>query len=104
MLRQAIGGATHARALLLVNGINDWIAPLDRASVVSHIGALHGQGVQCLLWGEPDRDGHADLLFSADETRANPLLMRRIDMFFDHAICDEEKNLSKAEKKVDNID
>ena len=104
VLRQAIDGAKHARALLLVNGVNDWIAPLDRASVVSHVGALHGQGVQCLLWGEPGHDGHADLLFSEDEARANPLLMRHIDMFFDRAVCEKEKNLSKTEKEVDNSD
>ena len=104
VLRQAIDGAKHARALLLVNGVNDWIAPLDRASVVSHVGALHGQGVQCLLWGEPGHDGHADLLFSEDEARANPLLMRHIDIFFDRAVCEKEKNLSKTEKEVDNSD
>lgn len=104
VLRQAIDGAKHARALLLVNGVNDWIAPLDRASVVSHIGALHGQDVQCLLWGEPGHDGHADLLFSEDEARANPLLMRHIDIFFDRAVCEKEKNLSKTEKEVDNSD
>lgn len=102
--RQAIDGAKRARALLLVNGVNDWIAPLHRASVVSHVGALQGNGVQCLLWGEPGRDGHANLLFSEDETCANALLMRRIDAFFDRAVHEKEKFLSKAEKKVDNHD
>ena len=37
-----------------------------------------------------------------DEARANPLLMRHIDMFFDRAVCEKEKNLSKTEKEVDN--
>ena len=98
VLRQAIDGAKHARALLLVNGVNDWIAPLDRASVVSHIGTLHGQDVQCLLWGEEGRDGHADLLFSDRPEDANPLLMRRINAFFDDAVRVREAPQKKCQK------
>lgn len=102
--RQAIDGAKNARALLLVNGVNDWIAPLDRASVVSHVGELQSSGVQCLLWAEPEHDGHADLLFSENDACANPRLMRRIDAFFDRAVGEKENILSKSEKTVDNRD
>ncbi len=85
LLRSAADGARNARALLLVNGIHDWIAPLDRASVVSHIGQIKNNSVQCLLWGEEGRDGHADLLFGSQPSEANPLLMSRINAFFDEA-------------------
>lgn len=98
LLRKAIDGAQDARALLLVNGVNDWIAPLNRASVISHLHQVKNRGVQCLLWGEAEHDGHADLLFSDRPGDANPLLMRRINAFFDDAILDQKVSQKKAEK------
>lgn len=98
LLREAIDGAQDARALLLVNGVNDWIAPLDRASVISHVHQVRNSGVQCLLWGEEGRDGHADLLFSDRPEDANPLLMRRINAFFDDAVRVREAPQKKCQK------
>lgn len=81
-LRQSAARAAEAagRPLLLVNGVNDWIAPLHRSSIVSHLGQIHG--AQCLLWAEPGRDGHADLLFGDSRDEANVPLMEAIDHFF----------------------
>lgn len=85
LLREAIDGAKDARALLLVNGVNDWIAPLDRASVISHVAKVRNRAVQCLLWGEQGHDGHTDLLFGRSDAEANPMLMAKIVAFFDAA-------------------
>lgn len=86
LLRQAIDGAKNAHALLLVNGVNDWIAPLNRASVISHVAEVRNSAVRCLLWGEQGHDGHADLLFGRSDAEANPRLMQRIVAFFDAAV------------------
>lgn len=99
LLREAIDGAQDAQALLLVNGVHDWIAPLDRASIISHVRRLPGRAVQCLLWGEEGHDGHADLLFGDRPDEANPRLMHRINLFFDAATPPESaKKMSKNQK------
>lgn len=102
--QEAIDGAQDARALLLVNGVNDWIAPLDRASVISHMSRVQNSAVHCLLWAEEGRDGHTDLLFGRSTQEANPLLMRQIDRFFEEAVSSEgapKKLVAIPEKVVD---
>lgn len=86
MRRSAAKAAKEAGAsLLLVNGVNDWIAPLHRVSIVSHLRQIACDGVRCLVWAEEGRDGHADLLFGSTHSEANPLLMGEINRFFDNA-------------------
>ena len=83
LMQSAARSAQHAKALLLINGVNDWIAPLHRVSIVSHLPET--TDAQCLLWAEDGHDGHADLLFGAQRQEANPALMQTIDRFFTDA-------------------
>lgn len=75
--------------LLLVGGVHDWIAPLHRSSILAHLHAL--PQAQALLWAEPEHDGHADLLFGATRSEANPALMAQITRFLRPEKFDEMK-------------
>ena len=46
---------------------------------------------QALLWAEPEHDGHADLLFGATRSEANPALMAQITRFLRPEKFDEMK-------------
>ncbi|MBS6624417.1 MAG: bifunctional hydroxymethylpyrimidine kinase/phosphomethylpyrimidine kinase, partial [Ruminococcus sp.] len=75
----AQAAAESGTPLLLVGGVHDWIAPLHRSSILAHLHAL--PQAQALLWAEPEHDGHADLLFGATRSEANPALMAQITRF-----------------------
>ena len=69
--------------------MHDWIAPLHRSSILAHLRAL--PQAQALLWAEPEHDGHADLLFGATRSEANPALMAQITRFLRPEKFDEMK-------------
>lgn len=85
----AQAAAESGTPLLLVGGVHDWIAPLHRSSILAHLHAL--PQAQALLWAEPEHDGHADLLFGATRSEANPALMAQITRFLCPEKFDEMK-------------
>ena len=85
----AQAAAEAGTPLLLVGGVHDWIAPLHRSSILAHLRAL--PQAQALLWAEPEHDGHADLLFGATRSEANPALMAQITRFLRPGKFDEMK-------------
>ena len=85
----AQAAAESGTPLLLVGGVHDWIAPLHRSSILAHLHAL--PQAQALLWAEPEHDGHADLLFGATRSEANPALMAQITRFLRPEKFDEMK-------------
>lgn len=85
----AQAAAESGTPLLLVGGVHDWIAPLHRSSILAHLHAL--PQAQALLWAEPEHDGHADLLFGATRSEANPALMAQITSFLRPEKFDEMK-------------
>lgn len=85
----AQAAAESGTPLLLVGGVHDWIAPLHRSSILAHLHAL--PQAQALLWAEPEHDGHADLLFGATRSEANPALMAQITCFLRPEKFDEMK-------------
>ena len=90
LLRTAAQAAAESGTpLLLVGGVHDWIAPLHRSSILAHLHAL--PQAQALLWAEPEHDGHADLLFGATRSEANPALMAQITRFLRPEKFDEMK-------------
>ena len=88
----AQAAAESGTPLLLVGGVHDWIAPLHRSSILAHLHAL--PQAQALLWAEPEHDGHADLLFGATRSEANPALMAQITRFL------RPEKIRRNEKKV----
>lgn len=85
----AQAAAESGTPLLLVGGVHDWIAPLHRSSILAHLHAL--PQAQALLWAEAEHDGHADLLFGATRSEANPALMAQITRFLRPEKFDEMK-------------
>ncbi len=66
---------------LIVQGVNDDVAPVDSSSIYSHRDEITSDYVEYYVCDTPGQDGHTDLLFDNDGT-ANDILMNIINQFY----------------------
>lgn len=66
---------------LIVQGVNDDVAPIDSSSIYSHREEITSDCVEYYVCDTPGQDGHTDLMFDNDGT-ANDVLMNIINQFY----------------------
>lgn len=66
---------------LIIQGVNDDVAPIDSSSIYSHKDEISSDCVEYYICDIPGQDGHTDLLFDKDGT-ANDVLMGIINQFY----------------------
>lgn len=66
---------------LIVQGINDEVAPCDSSSIYSHKEEITSENVEYYVCDIPGQDGHTNLMYDNDGT-ANDVLMNIINQFY----------------------